>query len=73
LKEHAFVGFPVTDFAKARRFYGEILHDLGAAVAYLKSKEVVVHGAGVEMVALARARKPILDAGASCCQLSDQA
>ena len=25
LKELAFVGYPVTDFAKARKFYGEIL------------------------------------------------
>jgi predicted enzyme related to lactoylglutathione lyase len=90
LKELAFVGYPVTDFAKARRFYGEILglketitfdhegalgwveydlagqtlalasaseqwgpnsngggaclelHDLDAAVAYLKSKDVKI-------------------------------
>lgn len=90
LKELAFVGYPVTDFAAARRFYGDILglketitfgegdqvhwleydlagqtlalatasdqwqpnpngggaclelHDLDAAVAYLKSKDVKV-------------------------------
>lgn len=75
LKELAFVGYPVTDFAKARKFYGEIL-GLKETVALEHEGELgwVEYDLAGQTLALAKASdqwKPDPDGGGACLEVED--
>lgn len=74
-KELAFVGYPVTDFAKARRFYGEIL-GLKEATSFEHEGEVswLEYDLAGQTLALARASadwQPNPNGGGACLEVAD--
>jgi predicted enzyme related to lactoylglutathione lyase len=75
LKELAFVGYPVTDFEKARRFYGEIL-GLRETLTFEHEGEVgwVEYDLAGQTLALARASdqwQPNPNGGGACLEVHD--
>jgi predicted enzyme related to lactoylglutathione lyase len=75
LKELAFVGYPVTDFAKARRFYGQIL-GLEETITFEHEGNLgwVEFDLAGQTLALARASEqwePNPNGGGACLELHD--
>lgn len=75
LKELAFVGYPVTDFTQARRFYGEIL-GLQESITFGAGDEVdwVEYDLAGQTLALAKASdqwQPNPNGGGACLELHD--
>ncbi len=75
LKELAFVGYPVTDFTKARKFYGEIL---GLQEGLVLEHEGELHWLEYDLagqtLALARASEqwqPNANGGGACLEVED--
>jgi len=75
LKELAFVGYPVTDFAQARRFYGEIL-GLQETLTFEHEGELgwLEYDLAGQTLALAKASeqwKPDPNGGGMCLEVED--
>ena len=75
LKELAFIGYPVTDFARARQFYGEIL-GLKETLTYEHEGELgwVEYDLAGQTLALAKASeqwKPDPNGGGACLEVAD--
>lgn len=75
VKELAFVGYPVTDFAKARKFYGEIL-GLKETSAFEHEGELgwLEYDVAGQTLALARASEkwsPNPNGGGACLEVAD--
>ncbi|MBE2181240.1 MAG: VOC family protein [Chthoniobacterales bacterium] len=75
LKELAFVGYPVTDFSKARQFYGEIL-GLKESLALEHEGELgwLEYDLAGQTLALAKASdqwKPDPNGGGACLEVED--
>lgn len=75
LKELAFVGYPVTDFGKARRFYGEILGlEEGASFEHegeLGWLEYDLAGATLALAKASEQWKPDANGGGACLEVED--
>lgn len=75
LKELAFIGYPVTDFAKAREFYGEIL-GLEETITFGDGEEIdwLEYDLAGQALALAKADEqwgPNPNGGVVCLELHD--
>jgi predicted enzyme related to lactoylglutathione lyase len=75
LKELAFIGYPVTDFAKARKFYGDIL-GLEETITYEHEGELgwVEYDLAGQTLALAKASdqwQPNPNGGGACLEVED--
>lgn len=75
LKELAFVGYPVTDFEKARKFYGEILGlQEGASFEHEGELHWLEYDLAGQTLALARASEkwsPNPNGGGACLEVAD--
>src|SRR5690606_17339060 len=75
LKEVAFFGYPVTDFAKAKRFYGEILGlKEGASFEHEGELGWLEYDLAGQTLALAKASeqwKPDPNGGGVCLEVED--
>jgi len=75
LKELAFIGYPVTDFAQARRFYGDIL-GLEETITFGGENEIdwLEYDLAGQTLALAKASElwqPNPNGGGACLELHD--
>jgi predicted enzyme related to lactoylglutathione lyase len=75
LKELAFVGYPVTDFSKARKFYGDVL-GLKETFAFEHEGELgwLEYDLAGQTLALAKAAeqwKPGSNGGGACLEVAD--
>lgn len=75
LKELAFVGYPVTDFSQARRFYGDIL-GLKETISFGPEEEIhwLEYDLAGQTLALAKASEqwqPNPNGGGACLELHD--
>jgi predicted enzyme related to lactoylglutathione lyase len=74
-KELAFVGYPVTDFARAKRFYGDIL-GLKETISFEDQGEIgwLEYDLAGQALALAKASeqwKPDPNGGGACLEVAD--
>lgn len=74
-KELAFVGYPVTDFTRAKKFYGEIL-GLEESASFEHEGELgwLEYDLGGQTLALAKASeqwKPSANGGGACLEVAD--